>query len=266
MNLVLLAILPSVLPPRHPQPESRPCSREGLLCPSHLLSSRLVPDGCGALPGSVVRCPSAHKIPSPARHRAFIVGAGTSQSAWQAARWPLVTVSSPWPLLLPPPPLLASQLGGDRASLGTPDVTSRGPLGGPAYLPGTSLTSLAATSANTRCLISGSGSPPTFLLPPPLHLWDGWGSPLPHWKRGHIFRRFMARVCEEMFPDCAPGYSQFDSIHHLFFVHGAVAVGRSHRLAGGGGGGAARVGLASRKWPPPPVEKLRKGGHCQRRE
>ena len=136
MNVFSLPLtLPSAVPPQTPcpQPESSPVPyRTPLPTPVCSLLG-LVPDGCGSLPGSVIRCPSAHKTPSSARHRAFIVGVGTSQITWQGPHRPLVTVSSLWPSLLPLSPLLGSQSwwcllpaspGTDGASLGTPDVTS----------------------------------------------------------------------------------------------------------------------------------------------
>lgn len=45
-----------------------------------------------------------------------------------------------------------------------------------------------------------------------------------------IFQALHGKGGEEMFPDCVRGYSQFNSIQHLFIVHCAVAVDGCHQL------------------------------------
>lgn len=214
---------------------------------------QLIPDGCGFLPGSFGRCPSARKNPVSCQTPG-LYGWPRDKPNRLASRTPALSHCL---IIVAVVAALVSLLGLSTLMVfatfscwhgwgrpGSPDLSSRGPwgrrrlwLGSLAHLPGTSLTRLAADSPNTSCLISSPGPLPpppksSLLLPPP---------PLPHFGvpplyldgtvieiKEHIFRHRTVRVWEEVFPGCALGYSYFNSIRRLFIGHRAVVAGHCH--------------------------------------
>lgn len=151
------------------------------------------------MPGSVVRCPSAHKNPISCQTLGFYCWRGDKPNHLASHKLALshclITVAIAAALVSPLglsvltvftalfPCYSRGQPGNPRCHLLRAPGRPSSWLRSLTHQPGTPLTCLAATSPNTRCLISSSESLPPphpplappfhFLGPPPSPRWDG---------------------------------------------------------------------------------------------